>query len=78
MSDVAVAEELKQKKRGAPGAGRKPGVPNKFSRELKEAMFAGAENFRSRERPAASRRPRTTTTLELRMWAASPASSSRP
>jgi hypothetical protein len=25
--------------RGAPGSGRKPGVLNKYSRELKEAMF---------------------------------------
>jgi hypothetical protein len=40
---LAVIEEPKKKRR-APGAGRKPGVLNIYSCELKEAMFEGAEN----------------------------------
>jgi hypothetical protein len=44
MSEVAVLEEHKEKRGRRPGSGRKPGVFNMYSRELKEAMFTDAEN----------------------------------
>ena len=41
MSEVAVLEEYKENRGGRrPGSGGKPGMPNKFSRELIEATFA--------------------------------------
>ena len=45
MSDIVVLEEEQPRKRSkVPGSGRRAGTPNKYTREMKEAMFAGAEN----------------------------------
>jgi hypothetical protein len=44
MSEVVAIEDHQEKRRKVPGSGRKPGSLNKFTRELKEAMFAAAEN----------------------------------
>ena len=44
MSDIVVLEEEQPRKRSKMPGSVGAGTPNKYTREMKEAMFAGAEN----------------------------------
>ena len=44
MSDIVVLEEEQPRKRSKVPGSVRAGTPNKYTREMKEAMFAGAEN----------------------------------
>ena len=44
MFSLEEQQRMEEKRYRPKPPGRKPGTPNKFTRKMKEAMFAGAEN----------------------------------